>query len=108
MSQGRSRGEKAAVTLAAIAVTWVIGATMFYGSGGLNTAGLLPSTGCLIALWGALRSDAHLMWFGSGVVIVSAVAFVFSIGLTVAPAGLALIAGSLLLARTSAADERSM
>ena len=103
MSQGRSPSEKAAVTLAAIAFTWVIGATMFYGSGGLNTAGLLPSFGCLIALWGALRSDAQLMWFGSGVVIVSALAFVFSIGLTVAPAGLALMAGSLLLARASAA-----
>jgi hypothetical protein len=76
---------------------------MFYASGGLNPAGLLPSSGCLIALRGALRSDVQLMWFGSGVVIVSAVALVFSIGLTVAPAGLALIAGSLLLARASAA-----
>jgi len=47
-----------------------------------------------------LRSDVQLMWFGSGVVIVSAIAFVFSIGLVVAPAALALIAGSLLLART--------
>jgi hypothetical protein len=101
MSQRRGRGEKAAVTLAAVAVTWVIGATMFYGSGGLNTAGLLPSAGCLIALWGALKSDAQLMWFGSGVVIVSAVALVFSVGLVVAPAGLALIAGSLLLARAN-------
>ncbi|HET7847143.1 MAG TPA: hypothetical protein VFL72_06580 [Acidimicrobiia bacterium] len=99
MSQERSRGEKAAVMLAAIAGAWVIGATMFYTSGGLNPAGLVPSAGCLIALWGALRSDVQLMWFGTGVVIVSAIAFVFSLGLVVAPAALALIAGSLLLAR---------
>ena len=75
---------------------------MFYSSGGVNTAGLLPSTGCLVALWGALRSDVQLMWFGSGVVIVSAVAFVFSIGLVVVPAALALVAGSLVLARAPA------
>jgi len=99
MSEGRSRNEKAAVAIAACAVAWVVGATVFYRSGGLNTAGLLPSAGCLIALWGALRSDARLMWFGTGVVLVSAVAFVFSVGLAVAPAGVALVLGSILLAR---------
>jgi hypothetical protein len=101
MSEGRSRNEKVAVTIAACALTWVVGATLFYRSGDLNTAGLLPSAGCLIALWGAFRSDAWLMWFGTGVVVVSAVAFVFSVGLVVAPAGMVLVLGSLLLARTS-------
>ena len=101
MSEGRSRNEKAAVAIAACAVAWVVGATMFHRSGGLNTAGLLPSAGCLIALWGALRSDARLLWFGTGVVLVSAVAFVFSVGLAVAPAEVALVLGSILLARTT-------
>jgi hypothetical protein len=81
---------------------------MFYRSGGLNTAGLLPSVGCLIALWGALRSDVRLMWFGSGVVVVSAVALVFSVGLIVAPAGVALILGSLLLARSTRLSHRGL
>jgi len=101
MSEERSRNEKAAVAIAACAVAWVVGATMFYMSGRLNTAGMLPSAGCLIALWGALRSDARLMWFGTGVVMVSAVALVFSVGLAVAPAGIALVLGSVLLARTT-------
>ena len=101
MSEGRSRNEKAAVAIAACAVAWVVGTTMFYRSGRLNTAGLLPSAGCLIALWGALGSDARLLWFGTGVVLVSAVAFVFSVGLTVVPAGVALVLGSILLARTT-------
>jgi hypothetical protein len=99
MSEGRSQNEKAAVAIAACAVAWAVGATMFYRSGGLNTAGLLPSAGCLIALWGALRSDARLMWFGTGVVLVSAVAFVFSVGMVTAPAGMVLVLGSILLAR---------
>jgi len=100
MSEGRSRNEKAAVVIAASAVAWVVGATMFYRSGGLNAAGLLPSAGCLLALWGALRSDARLMWLATGVVLVLAVVFVFSVGLVVAPAGAALVLGSILLART--------
>ncbi len=48
MSKGRS--QKAVVAIAVCAVVWVAGATMFYRSGGINTAGLLPSVGCLIAL----------------------------------------------------------
>ena len=99
MSPIRSWNEKAAVTLAAGAAAWVIGSTMVYRSGGVNAAGLLPSAGCLIALWGAFRSDVRLMWFGSGVVMVAAAALVFSVGLVVAPAGFALVVGSLLLAR---------
>lgn len=101
MSEERSQKEKAVVAIAVCAVVWVVGATMFYRSGGFNTAGLLPSVGCLIALWGALRSDARLMWFGTGVVLVSAVALVFSVGMAVAPAAVALVLGSILLARTS-------
>jgi len=101
MSEERSRNEKLAVAITACGVAWVVGATMFFRSGGLNTAGLLPSAGCLIALWGALRSDPGLMWFGTGVVLVSAVAFVFSVGLAVAPAGVALVLGSILVARTT-------
>lgn len=100
MSEGRSRNEKIAVTTAACALAWVVGASMFYRSGDLNTAGLLPTAGCLVALWGAFRSDARLMWFGTGVVVVSAVAFVFSVGLVVAPAGIVLVLGSVLLPRT--------
>ena len=101
MSAGRSRNEKAAVAIAACALAWVAGATMFYRSGGLNTAGLLPGAGCLIALWGALRSDAQIMWFGTGVVLVLAVALIFSVGLAIAPAGLALVLSSILLARAT-------
>lgn len=101
MLQERSSNEKAALTIAVAASVWVIGATLFYRSGGLNPAGLVPSAGCLLALWGAFRVDSALMWFGTGVVVVSAVAFVFSVGLAVAPAGVALVVGSVLLARTS-------
>jgi hypothetical protein len=39
------------------------------------------------------------MWLGTAVVVVSAVAFVFSIGLVVAPAAVVLVIGSLVLAR---------
>jgi hypothetical protein len=104
MSEWRSRNEKAAVAIAACAAAWVVAATMFYVSGGLNTAGLLPTAGCLIALWGAFRSDAGLMWFGTGVVMTSAVALLFSVGLVVAPAAIALILGSALLTRTTRAS----
>jgi len=97
----RSRNEKAAVAIAACALAWVIGATLFYVSGDLNTAGLLPSAGCLVALSGAIRSDPRLMWFGTAVVVVAAVAFVFSVGLAVIPAGIALVLGSFLLAGSS-------
>jgi hypothetical protein len=41
------------------------------------------------------------MWFGTGVVLVSAVAFVFSVGPAVAPAALALVVGSFVLSRGS-------
>jgi hypothetical protein len=97
MSEARSRNEKAAVAIAACALAWVVGATLFYRSGGLNPAGVLPSAACLIALWGALRSDARLMWLTTVVVLVLAVVFVFSVGLIVAPAGVALVVGSIFL-----------
>jgi len=99
MSEQRTRHGRAAVTIAACSVAWVVGATMVYRSGSLNPAGLVPSLGCVVALWGAVRSDTRLMWFGTAVVAVSAVAFVFSIGLVVAPAVVVLVVGSLVLAR---------
>jgi len=99
MSQQRTRHGKAAVTIAACCVAWVVGSTLVYRSGGLNPAGLVPSLGCVVALWGAVRSDTSLMWLGTAVVVVSAVAFVFSIGLLVAPAAVVLLIGSLVLAR---------
>ncbi len=97
MSANRTRTEKVVVTIAAAAAVWVVGAAVVYTSGGINTSGLLPTAGCLIALWGAIRSDARLMWLGTGVVLVSALALVFSVGLVVAPAAIALVVGSLLL-----------
>ncbi|HSJ83463.1 MAG TPA: hypothetical protein VLA91_06565 [Acidimicrobiia bacterium] len=99
MSAQRTRHGKAAVTVAACCAAWVAGATLVYRSGGLNPAGLVPSLGCLVALWGAVRSDTRLMWFGTAVVAASAVTFVFSIGLVVAPAAVVLVVGSLVLAR---------
>jgi len=98
MSEQSTRYGKAAVAIAACCAAWVAGATLVYRSGGLNPAGLVPSLGCLVALWGAVRSDTSLMWLGTAVVIVSAVLFVFSIGLVVAPAALVLVVGSLVLA----------
>ena len=74
---------------------------MFHKTGGINSAGLLPTVGCFVALWGAVRSDAKVMWFGTGVVLLSAVALVFSVGLAVAPAGVALVLASVLLSRIS-------
>lgn len=100
-SEARTPNEKAAIAISAGAVAWVVGAAMFYQTGGMNSAGLMPTVGCLVALWGAVRSDAKVMWFGTGVVLLSAVALVFSVGLAVAPAGVALILASVLLSRIS-------
>ena len=63
MSESRSRNEKAAVTIAACALVWVVGATALYKSGGLNTSGLLPSAGCLTALVGCsqIGCPAHVV-----------------------------------------------
>jgi hypothetical protein len=41
------------------------------------------------------------MWFGTAIAVVSAVAFVFSIGLMVAPAGFGLVLGSLALSHSN-------
>jgi hypothetical protein len=92
---------KVAIAIAAACVAWVVGVTLFYRSGGINPAGVVPSLGCLTALWGSVRSDSRLMWFGTGVVLVSAVAFVFSVGPAVAPTALALVVGSFVLSRGS-------
>jgi hypothetical protein len=88
---------RAAIAIAACSAAWVIGVGLFWRSGGLNSAGLVPSFGCLVALWGAVRGDTSLMWLGTTVVTVSAALFMFSIGPAVAPAGVALIIASLLL-----------
>lgn len=100
-SEARTPYEKAAIAISACAVAWVVGAALFYETGGMNSAGLVPAVGCLVALWGAVRSDAKVMWFGTGVVLVSAVALVFSVGLAVAPAGVVLVLASVLLSRSS-------
>jgi hypothetical protein len=97
VSSSRTPREKTAITFAIAALVWVIGSTMFYGTGGINAAGLLPTAGCLIAVWAAIRSDARLMWFGTGIVLVSAVLLVFSLGLVVLPAGILLVVGSIVL-----------
>jgi hypothetical protein len=97
---GRDVSQRVAVTIAVCATAWVVASTVFYSSGGLNPAGLVPTIGCLIALWGVLKSDVGMTWFGTGVVTVSAVLFVFSLGLAVVPAAIALIVGSFLMARS--------
>jgi hypothetical protein len=95
----RTGREKTAIALAACSAAWVIGAGLFYRSGGINPAGLVPSLGSLVALWGAIRSDHRTMWFGTAICLFASVAFVFSIGLVVAPAALALASGSFILSR---------
>ena len=100
-SDARTPNEKAAIAISACSVAWVVGAAMFHETGGVNSAGLVPAVGCLVALSGAVRSDAKVMWFGTGVVLVSAVALLFSVGLAVAPAGVVLALASVLLSRTS-------
>jgi hypothetical protein len=101
MHPGRTRSEKVAVTIAVAAAVWVLGAATFYGSGGINTSGLLPTAGCLLALWGAMKADIRLMWFGTGVVTLSALVLLFSVGLVVAPAAIALVLGSVVLGGAS-------
>jgi hypothetical protein len=76
---------------------WVVGATLFFATGGINTSGLVPTIGCSIALWAAIRSDARLMWLGTGIVLAAAVLLVFSLWLVVLPAGIALVVGSIVL-----------
>lgn len=96
---------KAAIVLAACSVAWVAAGTLFYGSGGLNLAGLVPSLGCVVALWGTIKSDTSMMWFGTAIVAISSVAFSYSVGLLVAPAAVALMLGSLLLSRHTQAGQ---
>jgi hypothetical protein len=88
---------RAAIAIAGCSTAWVIGVGLFWRSGGFNSAGLAPTLGCVVALWGAIRVDAALMWLGTMVVTVSSALYIFSIGLAVAPAGVALIIASLLL-----------
>jgi hypothetical protein len=76
---------------------------MFYETGGINTSGLLPTAGCLLALWAAIRSDARLMSFGTAIVLLSAVLLIFSVWLVVLPAAIALVVGSIVLASAPSA-----
>ena len=99
MSDQRTIHEKIAIAIAAGASTWVIGVTLFYESGDINPAGVLPTVACLVALWGAIKSDIALMWVGTALAVIFSFAFVFSVGLFVAPAALALVIGSLVLRR---------
>jgi hypothetical protein len=99
--------KKVVVVLAACSLAWVIGATLFYESGDLNPAGVIPGLGSLIALWGAVRSEAGVMWVGTGIVLFTAVAFLFSVGLIVAPAAVILVIGSIVLSRGVSAEHTS-
>jgi hypothetical protein len=106
VSSTRTPREKTAITIAIAATVWVVGSTMFFATGGINTSGLLPAAGCLLALWAAIRSDARLMWLGTGIVLLSAVLLVFSLGFVVLPAGIALVVGSIVLASAPSAASR--
>lgn len=97
VSELRNPSEKAAIAIAAAATAWVIGTTMFYRSRGLNLAGFLPSAACLVALWGAVRSDVRAMWWGTVFALALAGLFIFSLGLVIAPAALALVVGAVAL-----------
>lgn len=83
----------------------MIGSTLFYQSGDINPAGILPTVACLLALGGAIDSNKAWMWVGTTLAIIFSFAFVFSVGLAVAPAALALVFGSILLSRSVAEDE---
>ncbi|HEX6285923.1 MAG TPA: hypothetical protein VFZ80_00425, partial [Acidimicrobiia bacterium] len=86
MSTKRTTQEKAAIAIAAVASAWVIGAALFYSSGDINPAGILPTVASLIALGAAIDSNKTWMWVGAALALVFSVAFVFSVGLVVAPA----------------------
>lgn len=100
MSTKRTPQEKAAIAIAAAASAWVIGAALIYSSGDINPAGILPTLACLIALGAAIDSNKTWMWVGTALALVLSVAFVFSVGLIVAPAAIALVVGSALLSRS--------
>ncbi|HEX6222054.1 MAG TPA: hypothetical protein VF115_13270 [Acidimicrobiia bacterium] len=97
MSDQRTIQEKIAIAVAAGASAWVIGAAFFYESGDINPAGVPPTVACLIALWGAIKSDITRMWIGTALAIIFSFAFLFSVGFVVAPAAIALAIGSLVL-----------
>jgi hypothetical protein len=106
VSSTRTPREKTAITISIAALVWVVGATMIYATGGINTSGLLPTIGCSIALWAAIKSDVRLMWWGTGIVLVSAVLLVFSLWLVVLPAAISLVVGSIVLASAATAVSR--
>jgi len=99
VSRRRSIHEKAAFAIAAGASAWVIGAALIYSSGDINPAGILPTVACLIALGAAIDTNKTWMWVGTALALFFSVAFVFSVGLIVAPAALALVVASIVLSR---------
>ncbi len=99
-SGSRSGSEKTAIAIAVAATVWVIMSALFYQSGDINPAGILPTVACLLALGGAIDSNTTWMWVGTTLTIVFSFALVFSVGLAVAPAALALVFGSILLSRS--------
>lgn len=95
----RRRDQRLAIALSVLALVWVVASALFYGSGGINPAGAMPSLGCLISVLGAIRGDSTVMWLGTVVVAASSVLFVFGLGLVVIPGAIALVLGSILLSR---------
>lgn len=105
MSRTRTTQEELAIAIAAAASAWVIGAALIYSSGDMNPAGLLPTVACLVALGAAIDANKTWMWVGTALVLLLSVAFVFSVGLIVAPAAPALVVGSVLLSRASVPND---
>ena len=95
----RGRNEKLAIAVSVLALVWVVAVALFYGSGGINPAGVVPSLGCLISVWGAFKGDSTVMWLGTVVVAASSVLFMFSLGFIVIPAAIGLVIGSILVSR---------
>jgi hypothetical protein len=93
---------KPVVVLAACALAWVVGAALFHGSGGLNPAGMVPTAGCALALWGALRGEKGLAWSGTAIVALSSVLYLFGLGLVLVPAALTLVVAAVMLGRLGA------
>ncbi|HXV71632.1 MAG TPA: hypothetical protein VEB69_09540 [Acidimicrobiia bacterium] len=107
MERTRTTEDKAAIAIAAAASAWVVGATLFFASGDINPAGILPTVASLLSLWAAIQRDKTWMWVGTVLALFFSVAFVFSVGLVVAPAALGLMTGSILLSREISDDSRS-
>ena len=100
---GRVR-RKLVIILTACSLAWVVGATLFYASGGLNPAGIVPTLGSALALWGAVQGDSGLIWAGTAMVGLASVLFVFSLGLVIVPAAFVLVVAAITQARLVSPD----